>query len=165
MEEKKGFSLNNQELQKYLPNKYPYLMVDRVTEVIPGVSAKGYKNLTANEWFFPCHFPEEPMMPGMIQMEALIQMISLTVLTLDDNAGEIVNGISADKIRLKRRVVPGDRLDIEAELISWKRGIAKGKAVGTVDGELACSVEFKFVVPKILKQYEPKAGAENNENE
>lgn len=151
-----GFSLNSQELVKYLPNRYPYLMIDRVEEVIPGKSARGYKNLTANEWFFPCHFPEEPMMPGMIQMEALIQMLSLTVLTLEGNEGQIVNGIAADKIKIKKRVVPGDRLDIESELLSWKRGIAKGVSNGFVTGELACSIEFTFTVPSVLKKFSPK---------
>lgn len=145
-DKKEALSLNSQDLQEYLSNRYPYLMIDRITEVIPGVSAKGYKNLSANEWFFPVHFREDPMMPGMIQIEALIQVLSLTVLTLNGNAGAVVKGISADKIRLKRRVTPGDRLDINAELISWENGIAKGKAAGTIDGESTCSVEFTFSI-------------------
>jgi len=150
MSEVKGtLSLGSHELQKFLPNRYPYLMIDRVTEVIPGASAKGYKNLTANEWFFPVHFPEQPMMPGMIQIEALMQMLSLAVLTLEGNAGTQIRVISADSIRLKRRVTPGDRLDINAVITLWKDEIVKGKAVGTIDGEEACSAEIVFSLAKM----------------
>lgn len=137
-------NMGMRQLKEYLANRYPYLLIDKATEVIPGVSAKGYKNMTANEWFFPVHFPEDPMMPGMIQMEALLQMLSLTVLTLKGNQGLVVRGVAADKIRLKRRVTPGCRLEIEAELISWDAGIAVGKAQGYIDGKEACSGEFTF---------------------
>lgn len=143
-EVKSTLTLESQELQKYLPNRYPYFMIDRATEVVPGVSAKGYKNLTANEWFFPVHFPEQPVMPGMIQIEALAQMLSLAVLTLDGNAGVQIKVISADNIRLRRRVTPGDRLEIDAKINLWENGIVKGKAVGTIDGEEACSAEIIF---------------------
>lgn len=143
---KEIMELYAKELQEYLTNRYPYLMLDRVLEIVPGVSARGYKNLTTNEWFFPVHFPEEPIMPGMIQMEALLQLLSLTVLTLEGQAGKVVSGMAANKILLKRRIVPGDRLDIEAELISFEQGIAVGKALGKVDGRVACSAEFKFYV-------------------
>lgn len=132
------------QLKKYLANRYPYLLIDKATEVIPGDRARGYKNMTANEWFFPVHFPEEPMMPGMIQMEALFQTLSLTVLTLEGNRGFVVRGVSADKIRLKRRVTPGCCLEIEAKLISWDGKIAVGMAKGYVDGIEACSGEFTF---------------------
>ena len=136
--------LDSQGLQQYLTNRYPYLMIDRAIEVVPGVSAQGYKNLTSDEWFFPVHFPEEPIMPGMIQMEALLQMLSLTVLTMDGQKGKVVSGISADRIVLKRKVIPGDRLDIQAELMSFDHGEAIGNAVGKVDGRLACSATFRF---------------------
>lgn len=144
--------LEMNQLKKYLANRYPYLLIDRATEVIPGVRARGYKNVTANEWFFPVHFPEEPMMPGMIQMEALLQMLSLTVLTLEGNQGALIWGVAADKIRLRRRVTPGCCLEIEAELISWDGEIAVGAAKGCVDGVEACSGEFtlKLVEPSHL---------------
>lgn len=132
------------QLKKYLPNRYPYLLIDKATEVIPGVSAKGYKNVTANEWFFPVHFPEDPLMPGVIQMEALLQMLSLTVLTLEGNQGLAVRGVAADQIRLKRRVVPGSRLDIEAELLSWENGIAVGNAKGYIGENEVCYGELTF---------------------
>lgn len=137
-------NISTEGLKKYLPNRYPYLMIDKAIEVIPGVTARGYKNLTANEWFFPVHFPEEPMMPGMVQMEALFQMLSLTVLTLEGNEGLNVHGIAANKIRLKKRVVPGCQMCIEAVLTSWDGDIGSGSAKGIVDGEEVCSGEFTF---------------------
>lgn len=141
-------NVNTEGLKKYLPNRYPYLLIDKAIEIVPGATARGYKNLTANEWFFPVHFPEEPMMPGMIQMEALLQMLSLTVLTLEGNEGLNVYGIAADKIRLKKRVVPGCRMEIEAELLSWNEGIGLGRAKGIINGEEVCSGEFTFRLSK-----------------
>lgn len=134
------------EIKDYISNRYPYLLIDKVTELIPGVRAEGYKNLTANEWFFPVHFPEEPMMPGMIQMEALLQMLSITVLSLDGNKGRTVRCMSADKISLKKRVVPGNRLHITAELLSFENGRAEGRAKGHINDELACEGEFIFTL-------------------
>lgn len=132
------------QIKDYTSNRYPYLLIDKVTELVPGVRASGYKNLTANEWFFPVHFPEEPMMPGMIQMEALLQMLSLTVLSLDGNKGRPVRCLSANKISMKKKVVPGNRLDITAELISYENGMAEGKVKGYINGEVACEGEFIF---------------------
>lgn len=134
------------QIKDYTSSRYPYLLIDKVTELVPGVRASGYKNLTANEWFFPVHFPEEPMMPGMIQMEALLQMLSLTVLSLDGNKGRPVRCMSANKISLKRRVAPGSRLDITAELISYENGRAEGKAKGYINGRVACEGEFTFML-------------------
>ena len=139
-----NMELNINEIKEFLSNRHPYLLVDRVTNLKPGVSAKAYKNLTANEWYFPVHFPEEPMMPGMIQMEALLQTLSLTVLSMEGNKGRIVRNLYANKIRLKKRVTPGNRLDIEAELTSIEGDIATGCAKGFIDGEPACEGEFKF---------------------
>lgn len=139
-------NLNTQEIKKYVANRYPYLLIDAATEIEVGVRAKGYKNLTANEWFFPVHFPEEPIMPGMLQMEALLQMLSLTVLTMDGNAQKSVRGKSATQIKLKKRVVPGDRLDIEATLNSFENNIAVGEAKGFVGAEEVCCGKFTFAV-------------------
>jgi len=154
-------NLGIHQLKNYLANRYPYLLIDKATEIIPGSSAKGYKNMTANEWFFPVHFPEEPMMPGMVQMEALLQMLSLTVLTMDGNQGLVVRGIAANKIRLKRRVTPGCRLDIEAELISLEAGVAVGRAQGYIDGNEVCSGEFTF---KLVEPSDNKTDMEEVDN-
>lgn len=141
-------NLNISKIKEILPNRYPFLMVDYALEVLPGERAVAYKNLTANEWYFPVHFPEEPMMPGMIQMEALLQTLSLTVLTLDDYKGAYVEGISANNIRLKKKVVPGKKMLMEASLISFENNIASGTVKGSIDEEDVCYGDFVFRVIK-----------------
>lgn len=91
-ENKKLVDMGISEIKKFITNRYPFLLIDRVLEVIPRVSAKGYKNVTVNESFFQGHFPDSPLMPGMIQMESLFQMLSLTVLTIEGNEGKLVRG-------------------------------------------------------------------------
>ena len=90
--------LNKKEILEYQQNRPPYLMIDFVDEVIPGKSAKGYKDLTKNEWFFKVHWPEDPNMPGMLQIESLVQMCALSLLTMPGNKGKLVYLISPDKI-------------------------------------------------------------------
>lgn len=145
-------------IMEYQKNRYPYLLIDYVSEVMPGKSAKGYKNLTMNEWFFPCHYPGCPNMPGMLQIEALVQMFIMTFLTIPEFKGKVTNFLGADNVRFHKRVTPGKRLDIEAELKSFRRGIAKGKAAGYVDGELACEAEFIITIPEELERFTPKRG-------
>ena len=122
------------------------MLIDRVTEVIPRVSAKGYKNVTVNEEYFQGHFPNSPLMPGMIQMESLFQMLSLTVLTIEGNDGKSVRGKTANKIRLMDRVLPGSKLEIETELIEWNGFEGIGTAKGIVNGKEVCGAEFSFVL-------------------
>lgn len=148
-----GFSLEYNGIHEYQKNSYPYLMIDYVEEVIPGKSAKGFKNLSANDWFFKCHFPGDPSMPGMLQIEALVQMCALTVLTLPGNKGKVVYLISANNIKFSRKVIAGDRLDIDTELLSFKRGIGNCCATGSVNGEIACRADFTIVVPDALNRY------------
>lgn len=136
--------LGIQEIKNYIPNRYPFLLIDWVTEVEPGHCAKGYKNVTINEAFFQGHFPNTPLMPGMIQVEALFQMLSLSILTIEKNKGKSLRGLATRNIRLKERVLPGSRLDIEAELTEWDGKKGKGKASGSVNGHEACSAEFEF---------------------
>ena len=155
MSEEKVLSFDGYELQKYEPNRYPYLFIDRVTECVPGKYAKGYKNLTNNEWFFPKHYVGHPIMPGAIQAEALSQMVTIAFTTLEGiNDIRVVGGRL--KAKFIREIRPGDRLDIVAEIHSYKRGIGKGAAKGYVDGELACEIEVTQVIPSILDQYRPK---------
>lgn len=148
-----GFSLEYNGIHEYQKNSYPYLMIDYVEEVIPGKSAKGFKNLSANDWFFKCHFPGDPSMPGMLQIEALVQMFALTVLTLDGNKGKIAYLSSADNLKFSKKVLPGERLVIETELHSWKRGIGIGDGKGYVNGKIACQADFTIVIADILNQY------------
>ena len=115
------FSLNSLELQDYQQNRYPFLMIDFVDEVVPGKSAKGYKNLTSNEWYFPIHFPGAPNMPGVLQLEALAQMLTVAVTTLPGLKGSFTRAISY-AVKFRKEVLPGDKFVIETTITSWNRG-------------------------------------------
>ena len=149
------FSLNCVELQEYQPNRYPFLMIDHVDEVIPGKSAKGYKNLTLNEWYFPKHFPGEPNMPGALQLEALAQMLTIAITTMPGNKGKIIHGLQ-HTVRFKKEVLPGEKFILDTEVIYWKRGVCKGKGIAYTNGEVACEADMMISVPDIFKQYLPK---------
>jgi 3-hydroxyacyl-[acyl-carrier-protein] dehydratase len=149
------FSLNCVELQEYQPNRYPFLMIDYVDEVVPGQYAKGHKNLTMNEWYFPVHFPQGPNMPGALQLEALAQMLTVAITTLPGLKGCVTHALQ-HTVRFKREIVPGEKLDIYTEVLSWKRGICKGRGVASVNGEIACQADMMITIPEILEQYLPK---------
>lgn len=151
-----GFSLNYIQLQDYQPNRYPFIMIDHVDLVIPGKLANGYKNLTLNEWYFPKHFPGAPNMPGVLQLEALAQMLTVAVTTQPGLKGKVTHALQ-HTIRFRKEVLPGQRLDIETNIISWKRGIAKGRGVGKTNGEIACEADMLITIPEILEQYLPKS--------
>ena len=150
-----GFSLNCLELQEYQPNRYPFLMIDHVDEVIPGKSAKGFKNITQNEWYFPIHFPYGPNMPGALQLEALAQMLTVAITTLPGLKGKVIHGLQ-HTVRFKKEVVPGNKFYIETEVLSWKRGVCKGKGVAYTDGEVACEADMLITIPEILDQFLPQ---------
>jgi 3-hydroxyacyl-[acyl-carrier-protein] dehydratase len=150
-----GFSLNCVQLQDYQPNRYPFLMIDHVDWVVPGKSAKGYKNLTMNEWYFPVHFPGGPNMPGALQLEALAQMLTVAITTLPGMQGKVTHALQ-HVVRFRKEVVPGDKFEIETEVLSWKRGICKGRGVARTNGEVACEAEMLITIPEILEQFLPK---------
>ena len=143
---KKNIRLEMDDLLKIQMNRFPYLLIDVAEEVIPGRSAKGYKNLSINEWFFQCHFPGDPNMPGMLQIEALIQMSALAILSIDGNEGKIMYISQASNLKFKKKVLPGKVLNIETEVLRYRRGIAECKGVGYINEELACSGDFKLVM-------------------
>jgi len=143
-------------IQQYQQNRYPLLFIDYVEEVLPGKSAKGHKNFTYNEWFFPAHFEDEPNVPGFIQIEALTQMFLMSFLTIPGNKGKKTAFTSLENAKFRRKLIPGDRLDIVAELKSYRRGVAQGTSSGYVNGEFACSVELTIVIPDIINRYKPK---------
>ena len=149
------FSLNSVELQEYQPNRYPFLMIDYVDEVLPGKYARGYKNMTLNEWFFPVHFPGGPNMPGALQLEALAQMLTVAITTLPGLKGKVTHALS-HTVRFKKEVLPGEKFEIKTEVISWKRGICKGKGFAYTNGELACEADMLITIPEILEEYLPK---------
>ena len=130
------------EIRKYLPHRYPFLLVDRVVELVPGESIVAYKNVSVNEDFFNGHFPDHAVMPGVLIVEAMAQAAGiLGFKTMDKTPqdGSIYYFVGSDKVRFKRPVVPGDRLQLEASIVSEKRGIWKFDVRATVDGELASS--------------------------
>ncbi len=151
----KTFSLNSVELLEYQPNRYPFLMIDYVEEVSPGQYARGYKNLTTNEWFFPIHFPDNPNMPGALQLEALAQMLTVAITTLPGLKGKVTHALS-HTVRFKKEVLPGDKFFINTEVISWNRGICKGKGVALTNNEIACEAEMLITIPEILEEFLPK---------
>lgn len=149
------FSLNATELMRYQPNRYPFLMIDRVTEVLPGKYARGFKNLTANEWYFPKHFEGHPNMPGALQLEAMAQMLTVAITTMDGLEGGVTHALE-HRVRFYKEVVPGDRLMLDATLKSWKRGVAKGEVVATVDQERVSKAEMMITIPEIFTAYLPR---------
>lgn len=134
------------EVMKVLPHRYPFLMVDRIIDFEGDRKCIGQKNVTMNEQFFQGHFPGHPVMPGVLQVEAMAQVASVLMLRLPENAGKIGYFMSCDKVKWRRPVVPGDVLIIETELTKMRGAI--GVAVGrcTVNGEVTCEAELKFMV-------------------
>ena len=154
--DEKIFNLDAYEIQQYQQNRYPLLFVDKITEAMPGKYAKGYKNFSYNEWFFPAHFEDEPNVPGFIQVEALTQVFIMTFLTIPEYKGKKTGFVAIKNAKFKRKIIPGDVLETEALLESFKRGVAKGKAIGYVNGDVACTVELEIVIPDVMNQYIPK---------
>jgi len=147
--------LNLKKIKEYQKNRDPYLMIDHVDKVVPGKFANGYKDLK-DDWFFKVHWPKDPNMPGMLQVEAMVQMAALTILTLPNNKGKIVYLISADKLVFKEKVTPGHRLYLYTRLISWKRGLGKCVGEGRINKKLACSAEFTLILPEKIKNFNVK---------
>jgi 3-hydroxyacyl-[acyl-carrier-protein] dehydratase len=130
------------EIRKYLPHRYPFLLVDRVVELNLGESIVAYKNVTVNEPFFNGHFPDHPVMPGVLIVEAMAQAAGILGFKTQDKTpqdGSIYYFVGADKLRFKRPVVPGDQLKLEAKFHSEKRGIWKFEVKSSVEGELVSS--------------------------
>ena len=138
--------LNIEQIQEILPHRYPFLLVDKVIELEPGQRAVGIKNVTMNEHYFQGHFPGKPVMPGVLQVEALAQTGAIAVLSLEEYKGKIVYFGGIDKLRFKQKVVPGDTLRLEVELIKRRGPIGIAKAVATVDGKVAVQGEITFAI-------------------
>jgi 3-hydroxyacyl-[acyl-carrier-protein] dehydratase len=138
--------LDIDEIKKIIPHRYPFLLIDRIEEIEEGVSAVGLKNVSANEPFFQGHFPDYPVMPGVLIVEALAQVGAVVLLSLPENRGKVALFAGIDKIRFKRQVKPGDVLRLECR-ISRRRGpIGFGEAEATCDGQLVCSGELMFAI-------------------
>lgn len=133
-------------IMEMIPHRYPFLLIDRITECVPGQYVKGYKNITMNEDYFNGHFPNNPVMPGVLQVEALAQISSGILMTLPQYKGKLALFAGIDGVRFKRIVRPGDRLDLFSEIIKLKGPIAKAKVRAEVDGELVTEAELMFSI-------------------
>ncbi|MCA9816037.1 MAG: 3-hydroxyacyl-ACP dehydratase FabZ [Cyanobacteriota/Melainabacteria group bacterium] len=138
--------LDIQQIKELLPHRYPFLLVDRVLEVDPGKSAKGFKNLTANEPFFQGHFPFRGIMPGVLMVEALAQLASITILVKEEFKGSLGVFTGIDGFKFRTMVEPGDRLDLEVELLKMRGPLGKLRGVARVDGKVAAEGEISFSI-------------------
>ena len=139
-------TLNNEEIRQILPHRYPFLMIDRVIECEPGVHAKAIKCVSAGEHYFTGHFPEQPVMPGVLIIEALAQTGAVAMLSLPENAGKLALFGGIKNARFKKMVVPGDILTLQCDIMHSKGGVGTGMAVATVDGQIAAKAELMFVL-------------------
>ncbi len=138
--------LNNTDIQGILPHRYPFLLVDKITEIEYGKKAIGIKNVTINEPFFQGHFPGFPIMPGVLIVEAMAQVGAAAILGMEENKNKLAVFTGIDGMRFRRQVVPGDTLRMEVEMLNFKRGIGKAKAQAYVGDELAASGELMFAI-------------------
>ncbi len=136
--------LDIQKIKEVIRHRYPFLLVDRIMELEEGKRAVGIKNITANENFFNGHFPDYPVMPGVLIVEALAQVSAVVMLTKEGNQGRLGLLAGIDKCRFKKQVKPGDQLRLEIEITRLKGPIGKCKGIATVDGELVCEAEITF---------------------
>jgi 3-hydroxyacyl-[acyl-carrier-protein] dehydratase len=153
-EQKLSFDING--IKRCQRNRHPVLFVDQVVDVVPGKSARGIKCFSYNEWFFPGHFDDEPNVPGFIQIECLVQTFIMTFLCLDEYQGMKTNFASINNVKFRRKIIPGETLISDAELRSFKRGLASGVVSSSVNGQPACSAEFVVTVPDVFGAFKPK---------
>jgi 3-hydroxyacyl-[acyl-carrier-protein] dehydratase len=137
-------------------NRYPLLFVDRITECEPGKRVRAIKNFTYNEWFFPAHFEDDPNVPGFIQIECLTQVFIMTFLTLEKYRGEKTAFLSLDDVKFSRKLIPGDTLEIEANLDSFRFGVASGWVESWVGGESAARARLSVGLPSVLNKLSPR---------
>lgn len=138
--------LDTQAIMALIPHRYPFLLIDRIVELEPGVRAVGEKLVSANEPQFTGHFPGNPVMPGVLIVEAMAQTGAVAALSLPAHQGKLVLFAGIDSCRFKRIVRPGDSLRLEVSLDRLRRGVGKGSGRATVGGELACEAELLFAI-------------------
>ena len=138
--------LGIKEIEQILPHRHPFLLVDYIEEMEPGVSAVGYKCVTFHEDFFRGHFPQEPVMPGVLIIEALAQVGAVCILSCEKFKGKTAYFGGINNCRFKKKVVPGDVLMLETELIKQKGPVAIARATATVDGKVAATAELTVAI-------------------
>ncbi len=138
--------LNKEEIKNIIPQRDPFLMIDEVEEYVPGESAIAYKNVNEQEWYFKGHFPGNPIMPGVLIAESLAQTGAVAILSMDENKGKNALFGGIDKMKFKRKVVPGDRLKLQVKIIKRKGPIGVGEAIATVDEKIVAKGELTFAL-------------------
>ena len=140
------------EIFEYLPHRYPFLLIDRVTDLTKGESIKGYKNITVNEEMFNGHFPGQPIMPGVLILESMAQISG--ILAFESRGGRPADGTNylfggVEKAKFRRQVIPGDRLEIHSSIVAERKIMMKFDCEAYVDGQLACSATLSIVEQKM----------------
>ena len=138
--------LDINQIKEIIPHRHPFLLVDYIEDYEPGQFAVGYKCVTFREDFFKGHFPEQPVMPGVLIVEALAQTGAVAILSQEENRGKIAFFGGIDKCKFKRKVVPGDKLRLETRIIRQKGPVGVGEAVATVDGQVAVKAQLTFMI-------------------
>ena len=138
--------LNKEEIKNIIPQRDPFLMIDEVEEYVPGESAIAYKNVNEQEWYFKGHFPGNPIMPGVLIAESLAQTGAVAILSMDENKGKNALFGGIDKMKFKRKVLPGDRLKLEVKIIKRKGPIGVGEAIATIDEKIVAKGELRFAL-------------------
>ena len=138
--------LNKEEIEKIIPQRDPFLMIDKVEEYVPGESCVAYKEVREDEYYFKGHFPGNPIMPGVLIVESLAQTGVVAILSMEENKGKNALFGGIDKLRFKKQVVPGDTLKLEVKIIKKKGPIGIGEAIATVDGKVAVKGELTFAL-------------------
>ena len=138
--------LDKEEIKKIIPQRDPFLMIDEVEKFVPGESCTAYKNVNADEYYFKGHFPGNPIMPGVLMVEALAQTGAVAILSMEENKGRNALFGGINNLKFKKQVVPGDRLKLEVNIIKRKGPIGIGEAIATVDGKIAVKGELTFAI-------------------
>ncbi|TYO94795.1 3-hydroxyacyl-ACP dehydratase FabZ [Desulfallas thermosapovorans] len=139
-------AINIKDIMNILPHRYPFLLVDRIQELVPGVRAVGIKNVSVNEQFFQGHFPGHPVMPGVLIIEAMAQVGAVAVLSTPEFTGKLALFAGIDKARFRRQVVPGDVLHLDVELLRVRGSLGKGKGIAKVGDEVVAEAELLFAL-------------------
>lgn len=138
--------LDREKIEEIIPHRHPFLLLDEVTELVPGERVVARREVRPDEYYLEGHFPGRPIMPGVLQVEAMAQAGAVAALSLPEHRGKLVLFAGIDDVRFKRLVVPGDVLTLEVEMVRMRRNIGKAKGTASVGGELACKATLTFAI-------------------